>query len=163
MSRTLKGLAALATLAALSSAAAAQGVVTQKNISLPLAQTMANAVMAKCQSMGDKIAVSVLDRGGLALVMLRDQGASLQTPESSDGKAYTAEIFRQPSAAVVQRILDQPAVAGFKEYKRVIALSGGLPVKVGDDVIGSIGVSGSPGKDEECAQAGIDKVADQLK
>ncbi len=64
---------------------------------------------------------------------------------------------------MVKRILDQPAVAGFKEYKRVIALSGGVPVKVGDDVIGSIGVSGSPGKDEECAQAGIDKVADQLK
>jgi uncharacterized protein GlcG (DUF336 family) len=45
----------------------------------------------------------------------------------------------------------------------VIALAGGLPIKVGDDVIGAVGVSGSPGKDDDCAQAGIDKVADQLK
>ena len=42
---------------------------------------------------------------------------------------------------------------------------GALPIKVGDDVIGAVGVSGSPGgdKDEACAKAGLDKVADQLK
>jgi uncharacterized protein GlcG (DUF336 family) len=39
----------------------------------------------------------------------------------------------------------------------VVALAGGLPIKVG------IGLSGSPGKDDECAYTGIDKVADQLK
>ena len=158
IARTVFGLALIA---ALSSPATAQGVVTQKSLSLPLAQTIANAVIAKCQSY--KISVSVLDRGGLALVMLRDEGASLHTVESSDRKAYTARTFRQPSAAVVKRIQDEPAVAGFKEYTRVIALAGGLPIKVGDDVIGAVGVSGSPGKDDECAQAGIDKVADQLK
>jgi uncharacterized protein GlcG (DUF336 family) len=160
IARTVFGLTLIATL---SSPATAQGVVTQKSLSLPLAQTIANAVIAKCQSMGYKISVSVLDRGGLALVMLRDEGASLHTVESSDRKAYTARTFRQPSAAVVKRIQDEPAVAGFKEYTRVIALAGGLPIKVGDDVIGAVGVSGSPGKDDECAQAGIDKVADQLK
>ena len=43
--------------------------------------------------------------------------------------------------------------------------AGGLPIKVGEDVIGAVGVSGSPGgdKDEACAKAGLDKVADQLK
>jgi uncharacterized protein GlcG (DUF336 family) len=163
MSQIAKTIAGLAIAAVLSSPATSQGVVTQKSISLPMAQTIANAVIAKCQSMGFKISVSVLDRGGLALVMLRDEGASLHTVESSDRKAYTARTFRQPSAAIVKRIQDEPAVAGFKEYTRVIALPGGLPIKIGDDVIGAVGVSGSPGKDDECAQAGIDKVADQLK
>ena len=164
IARTIaKTIAGLAIAAAISSPVAAQGVVTQKSISLPMAQTIANAVIAKCQSMGFKISVSVLDRGGLALVMLRDEGASLHTVESSDRKAYTARTFRQPSAAIVKRIQEEPAVAGFKEYTRVIALAGGLPIKVGDDVIGAVGVSGSPGKDDDCAQAGIDKVADQLK
>jgi uncharacterized protein GlcG (DUF336 family) len=42
---------------------------------------------------------------------------------------------------------------------------GALPIKVGDDVIGAVGVSGAPGgdKDEACAKAGIDKVAAELK
>jgi len=163
MSQIVKTATALVVAATLSSPALAQGVVTQKSISLPMAQTIANAVIAKCQSMGYKISVSVLDRGGLALVMLRDEGASLHTVESSDRKAYTARTFRQPSAAIVKRIHDEPAVTGFTQYSRVIALAGGLPIKVGDDVIGAVGVSGSPGKDDECAQAGIDKVADQLK
>jgi uncharacterized protein GlcG (DUF336 family) len=158
-----KTIAGIAIAAALASPATAQGVVTEKNISLPLALTIANAVIAKCQSMGYKISVSVLDRGGLALVMLRDEGASLHTVESSDRKAYTARTFRQPSTAVVKRLQDDPAVAGFRQYTRVIVLGGGLPIKVGDDVVGAVGVSGSPGKDDECAQAGIDKVADQLK
>ena len=128
-----------------------------------MAQVMADAALEKCHSMGYKISVSVIDRGGLTLATLRDENAELHTAESSDRKAYTARTFRQPSAAIVKRILDEPAVAGFKQYTRVIALSGGLPVKVGEDVIGAIGVSGSPGKDEVCAQAGVDKVADQLK
>jgi uncharacterized protein GlcG (DUF336 family) len=45
---------------------------------------------------------------------------------------------------------------------RVIAIPGGLPVKVGD-VIAGVGVSGSPGVQEPCVQAGIDKAANQLK
>jgi uncharacterized protein GlcG (DUF336 family) len=45
----------------------------------------------------------------------------------------------------------------------VIAIPGGLPIKVGDDVIGGAGASGSPGVDEPCVQAGLDKIADQLK
>ena len=42
---------------------------------------------------------------------------------------------------------------------------GGVPIKVGNEVIGAVGVSGAPGgeKDEACANAGIAKVADSLK
>jgi uncharacterized protein GlcG (DUF336 family) len=44
----------------------------------------------------------------------------------------------------------------------VVAISGGLPIKVNDDFIGGVSVSGSPGVDEPCVQAGLDKVVDQL-
>ena len=56
-----------------------------------------------------------------------------------------------------------PDSAGSVHYTRVLALAGGLPIKVGSEVIGAVGVSGSPGKDDVCSQAGLDKVADQLK
>ena len=78
VSRTLAGLA-LAT--ALSTTVAAQGLVTQKNISLAMAQTIAQAALAQCESMGFKVAVTVVDRGGLPIVMLRGDGAGLHTPE----------------------------------------------------------------------------------
>ena len=45
----------------------------------------------------------------------------------------------------------------------VIAINGGVPIKVGADVIGGVGLSGSPGVDEECVNAGLEKVKDQLQ
>ena len=163
MSSISRIFAGLAVAALVSSPAGAQGVVTQKNVSLALAQEIANAAIAQCRTMGYKISVSVVDRDGVPIVMMHDDGAGLSTNEGSDRKAYTAASFRQPSAAFVKRLQDRPDTVGSRHYSRILALAGGLPIKVGDDVIGAVGVSGTPGRDDECSQAGINKVADQLK
>jgi uncharacterized protein GlcG (DUF336 family) len=44
-------------------------------------------------------------------------------------------------------------------------VAGGVPISAGTEVVGAIGVGGSPGgdKDEACAVAGIDKIKDRLK
>jgi uncharacterized protein GlcG (DUF336 family) len=163
MSSISKGLVGLTVAVVLSSPVGAQGIVMQKNITLALAQTIANAAIAQCRSMGYKISVTVVDREGLPIVMMRDDGAGLHTPEGSDRKAYTARAFGQPSADFVKRLQDRPDTVGSRHYTRVLALAGGLPIKVGDEIVGAVGVSGTPGKDDDCSQAGIDKVADQLK
>lgn len=158
-----KGLAAFAITTVLTSAAAAEGLVTQKNIPLAMAEVIAQAALAQCQSMGFKVSVAVVDREGLTLVMLRGDGAGMHTPEGAERKAFTARTFSQPSADFVKRMADRPDTAGSVHYARVLALPGGLPIKAGNEVVGAVGVSGSPGKDDVCSQAGIDKVADQLK
>jgi uncharacterized protein GlcG (DUF336 family) len=158
-----KGLASFAVAAALSSPAGAQGVLTQKNVSMAMAQTIANAALAQCESMGFKVAAAVVDRGGQTIVMLRGDGAGLHTPEGAERKAYTARTFSQPSADFAKRLVDRPDTVGSRQYTRVLSLAGGLPIKAGNEVVGAVGVSGSPGKDDVCSQAGIDKVADQLK
>ena len=163
MSLISKGLTIFAVTVVLSAPASAQGIVTQKNITLALAQTIANEAIAQCRSMGYKISVTVVDREGLPLVMLRDDGAGLSTPEGSDRKAYTARAFSQPSADFVKRLQDRPDTVGSRHYTRILALAGGLPIKVGHEIVGAVGVSGTPGKDDDCSQAGINKVADQLK
>ena len=163
MSLSLKTFAGLAIATALSSMVSAQGLVTQKNISLAMAQTIAQAALAQCESMGFKVSAAVVDRGGLTIVMLRGDGAGLHTPEGAERKAYTARTFSQPSADFVKRLSDRPDTAGSRQYTRVLALGGGLPIKAGNEVVGAVGVSGSPGKDDVCSQAGIDKVADQLR
>jgi len=163
MLRISMGFAGLAIAAALASPAGAQGVLTQKNVSLGLAQTIANAALAQCESMGFKVAVSVVDRGGMVVVTLHGDGAGLHTNEGAERKAFTARTFSQPSADFVKRLSERPDTAGSVHYTRVLALGGGLPIKAGNEVIGAVGVSGSPGKDDVCSQAGIDKVADQLK
>jgi len=163
MSLSLKTFAGLAIATALSSTVFAQALITQKNISLAMAQTIAQAALAQCESMGFKVSAAVVDRGGLTIVMLRGDGAGLHTPEGAERKAYTARTFSQPSADFVKRLSDRPDTAGSRQYTRVLALGGGLPINAGSEVVGAVGVSGSPGKDDVCSQAGIDKVADQLR
>jgi uncharacterized protein GlcG (DUF336 family) len=141
----------------------AQSLVTQKAMPLAMAQTIANGAMDACKAMGYKISVAVVDRDGLTMVMLRGDGAGLHTPEGAERKAYTAQTYRAPSADFLKRMQRDPAAHASESYSRVLALAGGLPIKVGDDVIGAVGVSGSPGKDDDCGQAGINRVADQLK
>src|ERR1700676_5753232 len=162
MSSKLKFLGAIAAAAVLSSSAQAQ-LANENNLTLAMAQAIANGAMESCKAMGFKVSVAVIDRAGLPIVMLRGDGAGLHTPEGADRKAYTARTFSQPSAAFAKRMIDDPNSVGSRKYSRVLALAGGLPIKVGDDVVGAVGVSGSPGKDDVCSQAGINKVADQLK
>jgi uncharacterized protein GlcG (DUF336 family) len=142
---------------------AQQGVLTQKNVSLWLANVIATAALEKCVSLGFHVSVAVIDRDGLQIVMLRGDGAGLHTPEGADRKAYTARTYSAPSANFAKRATTEPNYAPATQYTRVLALGGGLPIKAGNEVIGAVGVSGSPGKDDVCAQAGLDKVADQLK
>ena len=163
MSQSLKILAAIAIAAAVSAPAGAQGVINEKTVSLALAQAIANGAIEKCYEMGYKVSVTVVDRGGLPIVMLHGDNAGLHTNEGSDRKAFTARTFSAPSADFQKRMHDNPAAVGSLHYTRVLALPGGLPIKAGNQIIGAVGVSGSPGKDDVCSQAGLDKVAAQLK
>ncbi len=110
------------------------------------------------------MAAVVVDRAGDTIVAMRADNAGPHTMENARRKAYTARTFRQSTTAYAKKFADNdPVVRQQVTLPNVIAIPGGLPVKVGDDVIGGVGVSGSPGVDEPCVQAGIDKIADQLK
>jgi uncharacterized protein GlcG (DUF336 family) len=159
----MKNAAAAALLIAAPSLATGQGLVTQKNISFAMADAAAHAALVACEGMGFKVSAAVVDRGGGLIVLLRGDGSGLHTPGGAERKAYTARAFGQPSAEFVKRMQDRPDTAGSVHYDRVLALPGGLPIKAGNEIVGAIGVSGSPGKDDDCSQAGINKIVDQLK
>ena len=105
-----------------------------------------------------------MDRAGEIVVALRGDNAGPHTMENARRKAYTARSFRTSTTAYAKRFADNdPVVRQQVTLPNVIAIPGGLPIRVGDDVIGEAAVSGSPGVDEPSVQAGLDKVADQLK
>jgi uncharacterized protein GlcG (DUF336 family) len=139
-------------------------VLTHKDMSLALAQTIAQAAMEKCTAQGYDVSVVVVDRAGQTIVALRGDKAGPHTMENARRKAYTAMTFRMPTSQYAERYAENdPVVAQQVTLPNVIAIPGGLPIKIGDEVIGGAGLSGTPGVDEPCVQAGLDKVADQLK
>jgi len=143
----------------------AQGVRMERNLSLDMARAIGETALETCRKNGFHVSVTVLDRAGQVRLALRDDDARPHTAENSQRKAYTSRTFGIPSSEFAARVQAEPARAAQATLSGVIALAGALPIKVGDDIIGAVGVSGSPGgdKDEACARAGIEKVAEQLK
>ncbi len=156
-------LSALPLLCAFSLPANAQ-LLTEKGISAGMAITIAQTALETCKANGYRVSVTIVGRAGEILLQVRGDGASPHTVENSFRKAYTARTFRISSAEWTKNLESNPT-RGPQFLTNVIALAGALPVKVGDEVIGAVGVSGAPGgeKDEVCVKAGLDKVADQLK
>lgn len=148
----------------LSGRANAQGVVMQRNLSLPMAKTIAEATLAECKSKGFNTSVAVVDRSGQVMVLLRDENATPQTAEMARRKAYTARMYRIPTVDFQKRTANDPARAGQLELTDILALSGGIPIQVGTDTIGGVGSAGSNLEtDDACSRAGVAKVADLLK
>jgi uncharacterized protein GlcG (DUF336 family) len=139
-------------------------LLNEKSLSTPLAVTIAQTAYESCTRQGYHVSVHVVGREGQVLVAIRGDGSSPHTLENSLRKAYTARTFRTASGDIAQRLKDNPTLA-FVHLSGVIAAQGALPIVVGEDVIGAVGVSGAPGgdKDEACSKAGIDKVAAELK
>jgi uncharacterized protein GlcG (DUF336 family) len=140
-----------------------QGLVTQRNLSLAMAKTVAETALATCQAKGYHTAVAVVDRAGQVLVILRDEQATAQHAEMARRKAYTARMFRISTTEFQKRTADG-SLAAQRDLPDVLALGGGVPIKVGDDTIGAVASAGSnQEQDDACAKAGIGKVADLLK
>jgi uncharacterized protein GlcG (DUF336 family) len=139
-------------------------LLARKDLSLATALTIATTGAEMCKGQGYTISVTVVGRNGEIIVQLRGDNAPPHTVENSFRKAYSSRTYRVPSGELVKRLKDNPQ-APFVYLSNVVAAQGALPIKVGDDVIGAVGISGAPGgeKDEVCAKAGIDKVADALK
>ena len=142
----------------------AQGVVMQRDLSLPMAKMIAEATLAECKTKGFHTAAAVVDRAGQVLVLLRDEQATAQVTEMARRKAYTARMFRPPTSALQKRTIEDPTYEAQRDIADVLALGGGMPIQVGNDTFGGVGSAGSnQAMDESCAKAGIAKVAELLK
>jgi uncharacterized protein GlcG (DUF336 family) len=167
MSKTVIRIAGLSLASALACGLATSAnaqLVTHKDLTLAMAVTMAQTAIATCKTNGYSVSANVVGRGGEVLVAMRGDATGPHTLENSMKKAYTARSTRQPSGAFAEAVKTNPTAGGLR-LSNMVPAQGALPIKVGEDTIGAIGVSGAPGgdKDEACAKAGIEKVADQLK
>ncbi len=146
-------------------AANAQAVRTEKNMSLELANQLASATVAACAANGYAVAATVVDRAGTVRAIQRADNAGPHTLAASQQKAFTSASAKNTTLAMMEGSQKNPAAANLVYIPGYLLLGGGVPVKVGNEVIGAVGVGGAPGGnlDEQCAVAAIDKVKDQLK
>ena len=161
--KTLFATAALALFA--TTAAQAQAVRTERNMSLELANQIAAATVAACSAGGYNVTAAVVDRAGGLRALQRADNAGPHTVEAAQAKAFTSASAKNNTLAMQENVNKNPMAAQLVHIPGFLVLGGGVPVKVGNEVIGAVGVGGAPGGhlDEQCAVAGIDKVKDLLK
>ena len=128
---------------------------------LSMATKALQASLEACKKDGYRISVSVVDRAGVLRAMGRADGAGPHTVESSRKKAYTASSVRRPTSELAELIAKMPALQSLRDMNpEILILGGGLPIEIGGEVVGAIGVGGAPGAhlDDACAQAGLDAI-----
>ncbi len=148
-----------------SSAAYAADVNTERNVGLSLAQALASATVEACTAKGYAVSATVVDRTGLQKVTLRADNAGPHTLDSAYRKAYTSASTKTPSGVLQENAMKNPAAANVKDIDKLLFLAGGLPIKIGNETIGAIGVGGAPGGnlDEQCAATALEQLKDRLK
>lgn len=139
-------------------------------LSASLASQAAAETLAVGEKLGHKLSVTVLDRNGLTVAVLKHERATPHTLDSSRGKAYTVvtlgPLFKKDlQSEVVALLATNPAAAALANVPGILLLPGAVLIKSGDEVIGSIGVGGAPSGlvDEDCAKAGLEKIEAALQ
>ena len=141
------------------SRATAEDLPREAVLPVALANKAASAALEKCRQDGYRVSVAVVDRAGLIRTLMRGDGAGPHTTDSSSKKAYTAASLRRPTSELAEMISKMPALQSLRDMnEKMLMLGGGLPIEIGGEVIGGIGVGGAPGAnfDDACAQAGLD-------
>ena len=147
------------------SAYAQDATYTVRMLAPETALAAAQAALKKCRDSGWQVAVAVVDRAGVAQVILRDRYAGAHTPRTAAGKAWTAASFRTSTTELARMSQPGQPQSGIRNLPRAVILGGGLLIEAQGSILGAIGVSGAPGgeADDSCARAGIDAIRDKIE
>lgn len=138
-------------------------VPAAKGPALALAYEAAKVAVDTCAADGGQtVAASVVDSAGVLKVLLAADGTSPRGVSSSTIKAQTALQYKKPTSALFEQAKTDKAFADtIAANPAVNGRPGGILIKVGDEVIGAIGVGGGR-TDEPCAIAGLQKIQSRL-
>lgn len=128
------------------------------SITLKQALAVITAAEVKAVEIGVPMNVAVVDAGNNLTAFVRMDGAWLGSIDIAQSKAFTARSFDMPTADLAEMAQPGQPLYGIEATNggRVIVFAGGIPLEVGDEVVGAVGVSGgTPDQDQEVAEAAV--------
>jgi uncharacterized protein GlcG (DUF336 family) len=149
----------------------ASAQVARSGYALPLDLAMEAAAEAirSCEASGYNVSATIVDASGVVKLQAKGDHSTIHTKDSSFRKAYTVvtmgPIFKfDATSRFVELVAKNPSGAALNSLPDILALSGGVAIKRGDEIIAGLGVGGAPGgdKDEACAEAGATKIRSRV-
>lgn len=142
-------------------AAIAQNLPTSPYLPLEMATKAAQAALETCVAEGNNVSVAIVARDGATKVLLKADKSGPHTGSSAEGKAFTSAALGRDTAGLAGFIASEAANEGLRDMdSRMVIQAGGLPIKIGDALVGGIGVGGAPSGDidAKCATAGLQAI-----
>ena len=141
------------TLCALVAVPAQAQLADKKVLTLEAAKKMAAAAEAEALKNKWTVVIAIVDDGGHLIHLQRLDGTQTGSIQVAIGKARTAMAFKRPTKVFDELSKTRPAIVSLHD---ATLLEGGVPIKVGDQVIGAMGVSGvTSQQDAQVAEAGV--------
>jgi uncharacterized protein GlcG (DUF336 family) len=143
----------------------AQAVTTERTITLTLANEMAAAAVEACAADKYSVVAAIVDRSGHVKAVQRADNARPHAIDIAQRKATTSAMLGYETSKLAENIQKGITPASILNTPGFTSLLGGFPIKIGNEVIGGIGVSGAPGGqfDAACVEAAFKRVGDKLK
>jgi len=117
--------------------------ISAQSISLELARNMLEAAQEKAREFGIPFSIAIVDSAGYLKAFAAMDGAPILSLEIAQNKAFTAAAYRRATHEWYDRIKDDPPLmTGIVHTPRLVVFGGGYPIRLNDQVIGGIGVSG---------------------
>jgi len=151
--KRMLSLVALAVFAALSMNANAQ-LADKKVLTLDAARKIAAGAEAEARKNNWNVVIAVVDDGGHLVYLQRIDGTQTGSIDVAIGKARTAAAFKRPTKVFDELAKTRPSITSISPT--AVLLEGGVPVVVGGQMVGAVGVSGvTSQQDAQIAEAGI--------
>lgn len=126
-----------------------------KSLTLDYAQRVAAKADAYAVKKGWKVSIAIVNSEGNLLYFQRNPGSYSGSIDASIQKAKSSNAFQRPTSAFVEGI--KQGRMGLLSVKDIVAIEGGVPIVIGGEHVGAIGVSGARApEDEEAAKAGLE-------
>lgn len=150
--RVVAPLAGLALALGLGGSAHAQ-LADKKTLTLAEARKIAAAAEAQASHSNLKVAVAILDDGGHLVLLEKMDDTQIGSIDVAIAKGRTAALFKRDTKAFEDSVIGGRSVV--LKLDNVMPIEGGVPLVVGSQVVGAIGVSGAtPSQDGAVARAG---------
>ena len=123
---------------------------TCQNLTLAGARAARDCAAARASALSLAIAIVVVDRSGALLLAEVADGATPGSMDAASMKTKGAARYRSATHVTREYLKTVPAgLAGHAlSLPELCAFQGGVPIRIGDEVIGAIGIAGGSGEQD---------------
>lgn len=130
-------------------AASAQYVEKLADLNQMGALKLAEQAKLEAQKLDKNVSVAVVNSSGVTILLLKGDNVGPHNTEASRRKAYTSVSTKTPSFELMEKAALDATAKNLNTLPELLLLGGGVPVFKDGQLVGSLGVSGGRGGEND--------------